>query len=45
MELFQSDIRKLNPKVPVLNLSAISGEGMEAWIDWLKAQRQCVGNA
>ena len=45
MELFRSDIRKLNPKVPVLNLSAISGEGMEAWIDWLKAQRQCVGKA
>ena len=39
MELFRSDIRKLNPAVPVLNLSAISGEGMEAWIDWLKVQR------
>ena len=45
MQLFQSDIRKLNPKVPVLNLSAISGEGMGAWIDWLKAQRQCIDNA
>lgn len=40
MDLFEGDVRKLNPNVPMLKLSAISGEGMEAWIEWLKALRR-----
>jgi hydrogenase nickel incorporation protein HypB len=40
MELFRSDIRQLNPGVPVLSLSAISGEGMEAWLQWLGSLRR-----
>ena len=27
--------RKVNPYIQVLELSATTGEGMEAWLDWL----------
>ncbi len=33
--LFYDDIRKLNPKARTVELSAISGDGMDAWILWL----------
>lgn len=39
LELFRSDIKKLNPKVNLLELSARTGEGFDAWIDWLQTQR------
>lgn len=32
--------RRVNPRIRVLKLSAVSGEGMAAWIGWLKAARQ-----
>lgn len=35
MELFHDDIRKLNPGVDVLHLSALSGDGMNGWVEWL----------
>jgi hydrogenase nickel incorporation protein HypB len=38
-ELFKSDVRKLNPAVPLLHLSALTGDGMARWIDWLLACR------
>lgn len=34
-----SHIRKVNPKAPVIELSAKTGEGMKAWIDYLKQVR------
>jgi len=42
MDLFLGDIRKLNPSVPVLQLSAVSGEGTGAWMEWLKGKRSSV---
>ncbi len=33
--LFYGDIHKLNPKVKVLELSATTGQGMDAWTQWL----------
>jgi hydrogenase nickel incorporation protein HypB len=38
--------RKVNPKVKMLHVSARSGEGLDAWIDWLLAsrQRELAGN-
>ena len=30
--------RKVNPLVEVLQLSAVSGEGMPAWLDWLETR-------
>ncbi len=33
---FEADVRLLNPSVPVLGLSATTGEGLEAWLAWLE---------
>ncbi|MFH2138717.1 MAG: hydrogenase nickel incorporation protein HypB [Candidatus Omnitrophota bacterium] len=39
------DIRKLNATVPVIKFSAVSGEGMDEWLSWLKDQRiKSIGN-
>jgi hydrogenase nickel incorporation protein HypB len=35
-ELFLADVRLLNPTVPVLGVSATTGEGLDAWIAWLE---------
>lgn len=35
MASFEADVRKLNPVAPIFPLSATSGEGMEAWTEWL----------
>ena len=32
----QSYVRKLNEKMPVIEISAKNGDGFEAWIEWLK---------
>jgi hydrogenase nickel incorporation protein HypB len=32
--------RQVNPQLPVLSLSATTGEGMPAWLDWLHSERQ-----
>jgi hydrogenase nickel incorporation protein HypB len=31
--------RRINPKLPVLSLSATTGQGMAAWIDWSLSRR------
>ena len=33
---FRAAVRALNPRVPLLELSCRTGEGLEDWIDWLK---------
>jgi hydrogenase nickel incorporation protein HypB len=33
---FQADVRLLNPTVPVLDVSATTGEGMDQWVAWLE---------
>jgi hydrogenase nickel incorporation protein HypB len=37
-DLFRTDIRQLNPKVELFELSAKTGEGMDQWVGWLRAQ-------
>ncbi len=32
--------RRVNPRIKILQLSAISGEGMEQWFAWIKATRE-----
>jgi hydrogenase nickel incorporation protein HypB len=32
---FEADVRLLNPTVPILAVSATTGEGMDAWLTWL----------
>jgi len=34
--LFEADVRLLNPTVPVLGVSATTGEGLDAWVAWLE---------
>lgn len=37
LEKFTRLVRALNPRAPVITLSAKTGEGMEAWLNWLDA--------
>lgn len=38
MEFFRKGVEILNPGVTILPLSCVTGEGVDAWIDWLRAQ-------
>lgn len=38
MEFFRKGVEILNPGVNVFPLSCVTGEGVDAWIDWLRAQ-------
>jgi hydrogenase nickel incorporation protein HypB len=37
METFETDIRNLRSDVDVLHVSAARGEGLDAWLDWIRA--------
>jgi hydrogenase nickel incorporation protein HypB len=32
---FEADVRLLNPTVPIIDISATTGAGMDAWLEWL----------
>jgi hydrogenase nickel incorporation protein HypB len=34
--VFEADVRLLNPTVPILEISAATGAGLDAWLDWLE---------
>ena len=36
LELVKTRVKKLNPKIKVIPISAKTGEGMEEWFDWLR---------
>jgi len=36
---FEADVRLLNPTVPILEVSATTGAGLDAWLDWLDQGR------
>ena len=38
MDEFESTVKSLNPKAPIFPVSAKSGEGMDAWVEWLVQQ-------
>jgi hydrogenase nickel incorporation protein HypB len=38
LDLFRENLRKINPGVTTLEISARTGEGVEAWCDWLRAR-------
>jgi hydrogenase nickel incorporation protein HypB len=40
LPLFRQDVHRLNPDVTMLELSAITGDGLEAWLNWINAQRR-----
>lgn len=33
----EANVRQINPTVPIIFLSAKSGEGMQEWLDWVRA--------
>ena len=35
LDLYETNLRRVNPGIEILRVSARSGEGMQAWIDWL----------
>lgn len=37
-ELFADHVKQLNPSAPLFPLSATTGEGVDAWAEWLAAQ-------
>jgi hydrogenase nickel incorporation protein HypB len=36
LDLYETNLRRVNPDIAILRLSARTGEGMEAWLAWLK---------
>ncbi len=38
LDAFRSNLEQVNPVATVIELSAETGEGVDAWIDWLAAQ-------
>jgi len=38
IELFRDDIRRLNPDVEMMELSSTTGDGLDAWIEWIEHQ-------
>lgn len=39
---FKADVQRLNPNAPIFLISAVSGEGMEEWINWLQGKMEKV---
>lgn len=39
IEACEANARRVNPDIAILRLSARTGEGMQAWIDWIRAQQ------
>ncbi|MCV6596187.1 MAG: hydrogenase nickel incorporation protein HypB [Mangrovicoccus sp.] len=37
LDLYETNLRRINPEIEILRLSARSGEGMDRWIAWLRA--------
>ena len=36
LDLYESNLRRVNPDIEILRVSARTGEGMQGWIDWLR---------
>lgn len=43
--LFYESVRALNPRAPIFEVSCRTGEGVEAWADWLLSQRSLSAHA
>ncbi|MEA5160128.1 hydrogenase nickel incorporation protein HypB [Cereibacter johrii] len=39
LDLYEANLRRVNPLIEVLRVSARTGEGMESWVKWLSARR------
>ncbi len=38
MDLYETNLRRVNPEIEIISLSARTGEGMEAWLNWLRTR-------
>lgn len=38
LDAYEANLRRVNPDIEILRVSARTGEGMEAWITWLKTR-------
>ncbi len=38
MELYEANLRRVNPHIEIIRLSARTGEGMENWLAWLRSE-------
>ncbi len=36
LDLYEANLRRVNPGIEILRVSARTGEGMEAWVNWLR---------
>jgi hydrogenase nickel incorporation protein HypB len=42
IEACAANAKRINPAIEILRLSAKTGEGMDAWLNWLQAQQQTI---
>lgn len=38
LDAYEANLRRVNPEIGILRLSTRTGEGIEAWLDWLHAR-------
>ncbi|MCU0910054.1 MAG: hydrogenase nickel incorporation protein HypB [Rhodobacteraceae bacterium] len=38
LDLYEANLARVNPTIEILRVSARTGEGMPAWLDWLRAR-------
>ena len=38
LDLYEANLRRVNPAIEILRVSARTGDGMQAWLDWLQAR-------
>jgi hydrogenase nickel incorporation protein HypB len=41
-DAFRADVRRLNPGVPILETSVATGQGIDAWMNWLQDRRRAL---
>lgn len=39
LDAYEANLRRVNPLIEILRVSSRTGDGMEAWLDWLRAHR------
>lgn len=39
LDLYEANLRRVNPKIAIIRLSSKTGAGMDQWLNWLQAQR------
>lgn len=38
LDLYEANLRRVNPKIEIIRISARTGDGMDAWTGWLRAR-------